>query len=473
VSIGFDYQDGQPRSVTWGSFPMFFSDGTRTDWSRSVTTATDWSYWNRRTQTVFGELRHEFDSGWTLHGTLSHRRFTEQTNLFYVAGFVDPTDGSGLDPFAYRSRNRISENSLDVYATGPFQLLGRKHELVLGYNGSRAHNVGSENATVGTLAPVGNFFAWDGSYAQPDFAPDSPLSDIETKQDAVYAAARISLTDSLKLITGARWARWKVDSFYVYDDPVNSAYNFSKVIPYAGAIWDFSKAFSLFTSYTGIFKPQNARDIGGHYLDPITGRSAEIGIKGEHFDKQLNTSFTVFDTRQRNIAAPALDGSGAAVLLPDGSAASVAVPGTRTRGFEAEASGRLTPEWQGSIGWTRNITKDSDTGETIRTFIPATLVRLFTTWNPRQLDHRLTLGSGLNWQSASSTTIASPSGPAVLRQASVTLVSLMARYQFTPNLSLQLNANNVLDRKYFVLDQYDNTYYGAPASYSMTLRVAY
>jgi outer membrane receptor for ferric coprogen and ferric-rhodotorulic acid len=101
------------------------------------------------------------------------------------------------------------------------------------------------------------------------------------------------------------------------------------------------------------------------------------------------------------------------------------------------------------------------------------VVRLFANWSPLALESRLTLGGGLNWQSASSTTIASPSGPAELRQSSVSLVSLMARYQFTPSLSLQLNANNVLDRKYYVPDQYDNTYYGAPASYSVTLRVAY
>ena len=56
-----------------------------------------------------------------------------------------------------------------------------------------------------------------------------------------------------------------------------------------------------------------------------------------------------------------------------------------------------------------------------------------------------------------------PSGGTTLRQGSVTNLSLMARYQVSPKVSVQLNGNNLLDRKYFVLDQYDNTYYGAPA----------
>ena len=30
----------------------------------------------------------------------------------------------------------------------------------------------------------------------------------------------------------------------------------------------------------------------------------------------------------------------------------------------------------------------------------------------------------------------------------------MARYQFTPQLSLQFNANNILDKKFYVLDEF-------------------
>lgn len=473
LSLGFDYQDNKPRSNTWGSFPLFLSDGTAANWSRSVTTAPDWSYWNRKTQTVFAELNHRFDNGWALRTSVSHRQYNEDLRLFYVFGYPDPSTGEGLEPFAYGSKSKITENALDVYASGPFELLGRKHELVVGYNGSRAKNVGVEYEPVGTLPSTGNFFQWDGSYPQPSFGPGTPLADIRTTQDAVYGAARFSLADSLKLIAGARYARWKVDSFYVYDTPNDSKYNFSKVIPYAGLVWDFAPQFSAFASYTGIFKPQNNRDGDGHYLDPVEGRSFELGIKGEHFDKRLNTAFTIFETRQNNIAAPVLDPvTGDPVLLPDGSAVSQPIDGTKTRGFELEASGRLSDDLQASLGWTRYLTKDS-TGQTIRTFIPSTLLRLFATWEPKRIVDKLTLGGGVNWQSASSTTVGSPNGATDLRQGSFANVSLMARYKFSPNLSLQFNANNLFDRKYYVLDEFDNTYYGSPANYSVTLRLSY
>lgn len=483
VSLGFDYQDNQPRANTWGSFPLFYSDGRPTDWSRSVTTAADWAYWNRKTQTVFGEVRHTFDNGWALRSTLSHREYKEDVALFYMFGFPDATTGAGLDPSAYRSKSKITENSLDIYASGPFDLFDRKHELVVGYNGSRAKNVGKEqNQVEETLPPTtGNFAQWDGTYPQPAFQDPTPLNDIKTDQDAIYAAGRFTLTDSLKLIAGARYSRVKVDSFDVYGDPVNSKYDFSKAIPYAGLVWDFLPEFSAFTSYTGIFKPQSNRDASGRYLDPVEGKSVEIGIKGEHFDHQLNTAITLFETRQNNIAAPLLDPvSGEPVLFPDGSSVSKAIDGTRTRGFEIEAAGRIARDVQGSIGWTRNVTKDGD-GQSIRTFIPSTLVRLFVTWEPKRWIDRLTLGAGVNWQSESSTPVAAPEGAVgrrddgtvELRQGSLAEISLMARYAFTKNLSLQFNANNLFDKKYYVLDQYDNTYYGSPASYALTLRASY
>jgi outer membrane receptor for ferric coprogen and ferric-rhodotorulic acid len=477
LSLGVDYQDNQPRGNTWGSFPLFLADGTPADWPRSVTTATDWSYWNRRTENAFGELRHAFDNDWQLHAAANWRRYKEDLALFYVYGFPDPATGEGLEPFAYRSEAEIIERSLDLYASGPFELFGRRHELVVGYDASRSTNVGEEFDVL-DVAPTGNFFDWDGSYPLPVFGAPHPLSDITTRQDGAYAAARFSLADPLKFIAGARYASWKIDSFYLYDTPPDAPpgyrarYDFDEVIPYAGLVWDVGRDVSLFASWTGIFKPQNSRDANGHWLDPIDGSSIELGIKGEHFDGRLDTALTVFETRQDNLAAPLFDPvTGEPVMLPDGAQASFPIDGARTRGFELEATGRIGEDWNLSFGWSRALTHDAD-GVAVRTFIPSALVRAFATWNPSWLK-ALTLGGGVNWQARSSTTVGAPEGNRVLAQGGVALVNLMARYAFDPHVSLQLNANNAFDRKYYVLDPYDNTYYGTPANAMLSLHVAF
>lgn len=472
LSVGIEDQSNRPRGNTWGSFPLFLSNGQQANWARSVTTATDWAYWTRKTQTAFAELRQELSGGWSTKVSLSRRRFREDMNLFYMAGYPDPVDGTGLMPFAYKSDGWTNENALDVSATGPFSAFGRQHELVLGYTGSWVKRRSYEYATEGELPDSGNFFAWDGSYPKPVFASTAtPVSDIRNRQQGLYAATRLSITDQVKGIAGVRLARWKTDAMDIYSDPSNNQYNQNRTVPYAGLIYDFMPGASAFVSYTGIFNPQNSRDVNGRYLNPIMGRSAEIGLKGEHLGGALTSSLTLFNTRQDNVAAPAIDAAtGQTIRLPDGSVASVAVEGTRSRGFELELTGRLNSEWQGSIGWTHYAIKDGD-GERIQTFIPDKMVRLFTTWEPKRLVSGLKLGAGLNWQSATHMPMTTPDGQTQYRQGNVTLLSLMARYQVTSNVAVQLNAYNMLDKKYVVLDQYENSYYGAPANATLSLRV--
>jgi outer-membrane receptor for ferric coprogen and ferric-rhodotorulic acid len=473
LSVGVDFQDNEPRSNTWGSFPLYLSDGTFANWSRSITSSTDWAFWDRKKTSAFAEFTHQFDSGWTLRSSLNWRRFDEDLALFYVYGFPDPQTGEGLEPYAYRSDGQIDELALDLHASGSIALFGREHEIVVGYNGSKVENTGHEFSPPEEIAPVGNFFEWDGSYPEPAFDPDGfLLTNIDSRQNGVYAAGRFVIAEPLKAIAGLRYSTWKTDSFYFYDSADATFHNdYKKVIPYAGLIFDVSSNYSLFTSYTGIFKPQNARDVNREYLDPVDGNSVEIGIKGEHFDRRLNTSLTLFETRQDNVAAPALDEDGNPLpLFDDGTQPSMAIDGTRTRGFELEAFGELAPGLSASFGWTRYQIEDAE-GAAIRTFVPRTLIRAFATWTPAA-SSKLTIGGGVNWQSRSYTLVGAPEVldfGTTLRQGNVTQVSLMARYQFTPKISVQLNGSNLLDKKYYVLDDYDNTHYGEPLGVSASL----
>ncbi|WP_051362189.1 TonB-dependent siderophore receptor [Solimonas soli] len=481
LSVGYDYQNSMPQGNTWGSFPLYFSDGTPTNWPTSVTTAADWSFWNRRYETAFADLNYKFDGDWVLRSTLSWNRYTQSSQLFYVYGFPDADSGvvavdpdNGYGGYAYADRAKVIQRSLDVYASGPFSLFGREHELVVGYNGSRVANNSVKASPLeaidgGVLPWPVDMFHWNGTYPEPTFGEYTTSNDLTTTQNGLYLATRISILDPLKLVAGARYATWKIDSFSVYDTLNDSRYDYEQTIPYAGLVYDVMQQFSLFTSYTEIFKPQNARDINGHYLDPIDGKSYEVGIKGEHFGGKLNTALTLFRTLQDNVAAPIYNDDGSPAEFPDGSAKNRAIDGTVSRGFELELAGELTQGWNASLGWTHYLIDDAD-GHAVRTFVPRTLVRLYTTWNPRGALKRLTLGGGVDWQSDSSTQVGSPDGGATLHQGDVTLLGLMVRWQFTPQWSLQLNGENLLDKKYYVLDEYDNTYYGAPISGSASLR---
>ncbi|KRG42359.1 TonB-dependent receptor [Stenotrophomonas panacihumi] len=462
LSVGYDYQRSKPESVTWGSYPVFYDDGGFIEWRRGFNTSTDWSYWYNTTQTAFVDLKHAFGAGWQLRVLASHRRTDGDEALFYVYGFPNRETGEGLDPYVYRARDRGRQDNLDVYASGPFQWGGREHELVVGATGSRYRKTSDEFAN-DELAPVGNFLQWNGHYPRPTFADTADrATDIRTDQSGLYAAARLSLADPLKLIAGARYSRWKNDTDDIYSGVFRHEHN--KTVPYAGLVYAFDPTWSAFASYTEIFDPQENRTVTGAFLEPVVGRSYEIGVKGRHFDGRLNSSLVLFDTRQDNVAEADVGNT-----LPDGmTQAYYAVDGTRSRGAELELSGDLSERWNASLGWSYFNLEGPD-GEDLRTALPRTLFRVFTTYRLPGLE-QLTIGGGANWQSASHALVDGPDGPQRVNQASVTLLSVMARYQFTPRAELQLNADNLLDRKYFVLDEYSNLYYAAPASATLSFR---
>lgn len=480
LSVGFDYQDNDPRGNTWGSFPLFLSDGSLANFPRSVTTAANWSFWDRTTRSGFVELTQSFANEWSAKATVNYRRYKELGALLYLFGFPDTQTGEGLDAYGYLSDGEITQRSINVHATGPIELFGRRHEVVIGVNHSRIDNdagffpiAEDELDEEGALnLPPGNFFGWNGSYPQPTFATERvPNTEQDIWQDAAYVAGRLVLAEPLKLVAGARYVKYENEDAFGVD---YRKLEFNEVIPYAGLIWDVTEQFSLFTSYTGIFTPQNNRTATGSLLDPVKGRSYEVGIKGEHFDGRLNTSLTVFKTGQSNVAAPVTDENGDPVIIPGtATQASRAVDGTESKGFEMEVAGEILEGWNASLGWSHYQIDDAD-GRAFRTFTPRTLVRGFTTWTPNVLDHKLKIGGGVNYQSKSDTSsspIASPDGPATFRQKDVTLVNLMVSYEVTPSVSVQFNSDNLFDEEYYILDEYDNTSWATPVNYSVSFAI--
>jgi outer membrane receptor for ferric coprogen and ferric-rhodotorulic acid len=465
LSVGFDWQKSKPKGVTWGSYPVFYDDGGSIEWRRGFSSAADWSRWTNTTKTGFIDLKHEFGNGWQAHAMASHRETQGDSQLFYVFGFPNRDTGAGVDPFAYQGRDRGRQNMLDLYASGPFEAFGREHELVVGASGSHYTKDSTENAH-GDLPPIDNFLDWSGDYPFPDFAATGDRTTLSrTVQNGLYVAARLQLADPLKLIAGARYAKWKNDT----DDVSAGSFHQkdSKTIPYAGLIYEINPTYSAFVSYTEIFDPQDNRRADGSFLDPMTGSSREIGIKGRHFDGLLNTSLTFFETRQDNVAE-----ADVGQFLPDGrTQAYYPVNGTKSHGFETEVSGQLSDTWNATLGWSHFNIKglgDDGTRTALSTSLPRTLVRLFTTYTLPGSWNRVTVGGGANWQSASHAPVDGPEGPQTVNQSSVMLVSAMAKYAFSPQASLQLNADNLLNRKYFVLDQYSDLYYAPPNSVTLT-----
>lgn len=462
LSAGYAYQKTKPTGVTWGSFPALYDDGSVIKWSRGFSGAANWTYWNNTTETAFLQLQHSFSNGWQLHAEVDHQKIDSDQALFYDMGYPNRVTGEGVSPYAYKAYEQSRQTLVDIYASGPLQAFGREQQLVAGFYGSDYNTDTYYYPVEGDLPDMGNFLQWNGNYPYPDFSSQTQFSSSsQIKQQAVYAAARLSLTDPLKLIVGARYSSWKNNT--IDTSAGNSNESQSKVLPYAGLIYDFTPDYSGYVSYTKIFDPQTNRYEDGAYIEPMVGSSREIGFKARQFDGALNTSLTFFDERMSNVAE-AIPG----VYLPDGiTQAYTSYNGTESRGFEFETTGKFSDNWDGTFSWSHFNIKAPDQGA-IHTALPRVLLRAFTTYQLPGSWSKLTIGGGVNWQDASKAPVAGPITTEYVYQPSVLLLSAMVRYNFNEHSSLQLNGDNLLNRKYYVLDDDSDLYFAPPASFMVS-----
>ncbi len=446
LSVGYDYQQKRANGATWGGFPMLFSDGTSTGYDESFNASPNWTYWDTTSKRAFATLEHGFANGWKFKIGATHDETKADDKLFYPAyndwvtgaSFFDKNTGAGISPSAgfYNTERKV--DAIDGFVDGPFQLFGREHQFMAGlsYNKRDYANYGDYQVGGAGLAwdPFSSYLNWTGNISEPNWNPLSMASEGTITQKAGYAATRLSLADPLKLIIGARYTDWKSEG--------EGADRSHKVTtPYAGLVFDINDTYSTYASYTEIFQPQMLKDRNGSYLDPVDGKSYEVGVKGAWFDNRLNASVAVFRIEQDNVGQstgePVIGGTG-------GETAYIAARGTVSRGFEFELNGELAPGWNATFGASRYVAKDINDAD-INTNLPQTTLKLFTSYTPQSLT-ALTVGGGANWQNRIYYAV-----PAYgrIEQDGYALVSAFVRYRISPEFSVQANLNNLLDKKYY------------------------
>ncbi|MEV4777980.1 TonB-dependent siderophore receptor [Burkholderia sp. LMU1-1-1.1] len=467
-SLGDDYQDITPKGSTWGGLPLWFSDGTQAEYARSKNYAQDWSHWNNTLKTAFAGIEHRFGNGWNLRGVANQYRTEYDAELLGLIGRPDRATGlgtfpNGAYPVALAFEGRSRQNTVDVMASGPFEMLGRQHDLVVGATSSR--RMANQDAAPFSLGftPV-NVYELSPTYPRPDFdAMGSIPTRTRIKQSGIYSAARLSLAEPLKLIVGGRFSNYEID-----DAAGGTSLNYKKngkFTPYAGVVYDIDKTYSAYTSYTGIFNPQtDYRDSKGNVLTPSTGKTGEIGLKAAYLDGRLNASVALFETALDNAAQTV-----AGAYTPAGAQAYEGADGTKSRGIELDLQGQLARDWNIYAGIAHFTAQDGD-GARLNSQIPRTTAQLFTTWRLPGGWSKLSLSGGVKWQSrfyqAPNTGISSLGG----EQGSYALGSLMGQYAITQKTSLSINLNNVFDKKYALQKgDFDTVNYGAPRNVMVTL----
>lgn len=479
LTFGLDQQNTRSRGATWTGFPMYFSDGSRTRFSRSFNPATDWSRRDFNNQTLFTSLEQQLAHDWTLKVSYDRLRRQHDTLLGSASGGnPNPTTGEGMFMYMGKFKGDQRQDNLDINLHGPFSLFGREHELIAGF---MLMNAKQDIPVHGSVYPPvgGSIYDWRGEFAKPDI-PKIGDNDILQRQTGAYLATRLKPTDDLAVILGTRVSDFKGIDNTRYLDPnspdARQRYQQTGVVtPYAGLVYDLNDSYSLYTSYTSIYQPQMSKDVDGKILDPVQGDSYEAGIKAEYLDGRVNASFAVFHTEQDNVAQ-LVDGWGIdAIYRP--------TKGATTKGFEVEVAGELSEGWNLSAGYSYNHTRDANHdyvyGSVLQSTEPQQVARLFSTYRLPGAWDRLTVGGGVNWQSQFFGKVYQPDPSDTVNgghdsritQDGYFLVDAMARYQFSQHLSSTLNVKNLFDKKYYTgIGNFSTGFYGEPRSLQLATR---
>jgi outer membrane receptor for ferric coprogen and ferric-rhodotorulic acid len=460
LTLGFSHQKDK-TNYFWGS-SMIGQDGHHLDLPRSYNPGTDWENKDQEINTVFAELRQRLANDWKLQ---VNANYSEQNALFsgsYQSRWVNNT----LARTVYQAAYDENQAGLDAFASGPFEAFGRTHELVVGAS-KRIYDMTSHD-----YSPYDT--NWPINAGKPDFVHTSNTREVTT-QDGVYLTTRLSLADPLKLILGGRL------DWYEYDNRDGDGdYKVTRnVTRYAGLIYDLDDHHSVYVSYSDIFTPQSSKDTSGTPLKPIVGKNYEVGIKGEYFDGALNASLAVFRVDQENRAVQ--------VVVPNCPQTSCyeASGEIRSQGIDFELQGALTENWQVGGGYTyarthtiKDEANPQDVNKQFDTDTPEHIFKLTTSYHFQGPLEKLRVGGNVSWQSRMYNDITLANGGSYrLEQGAYAVTDLMAGYRLNEHVDLQLNANNVFDRKYYTTiansASYGGDAYGTPRNMMLTAKYTF
>ncbi len=248
---------------------------------------------------------------------------------------------------------------------------------------------------------------------------------------SIFIQDQIDLSDNWKLMVGGR-----LDDFDITVDDIKNGTSESRndntFSPRAGVIYKPQENVSLYLSYSESFLPRSgeqfkALSATSARLDPDVFESKEIGMKVA-LNENISLNAAYFDSEQ--VRAERDNDTGE----------TSEVRGLTVDGFEIELKGRVVDNLNLAIAYS-DLSGETSSGGIPRE-IPEHTLSAFVAW---EVNEKLSVGLGLTQQGESKIKDNTPG----LVLPEYTRVDLSAYYQVAPNLSVQMNVENLMDELYF------------------------
>lgn len=469
LSVGATYQD--INTVLSRGLPIS-ADAKLLNVSRKTSFVQDWNRQDLTTKEVFAELEHRLDNDGLIKATV--RQSIRDNDAKYSDPSLPDANGDMSEFSALAFKRQDKDFSADVFLNTPFQFGGQTHNFLIGADYLKG-NAKTNYSSWGTplTGTINIHHDNQHQFAEPDFDYNTNVWKDEIENYGIYTQLRVKPLERLTLIGGGRLSWWESVTNTTRSDGENvnspgEPYDAkAEFTPYAAVLFDVSQDVSLYTSYSEIFKPQSEKTASLEQIGPRTGSQIEAGVKAAVLDDRLNLSSAIYQIEDKNRAIADLSG-------PEGAA--IAGGKARSRGFEVEASGNMTDNWQITAGYaftrTKYVKDPAQLGKSVNTFTPKHNFNLWTTYKlPARLVDGLSVGLGVR---AVSRYYDEYEGSRV-QQGGYALAAASLGYEINPRYKFALNVDNLFDKKYYEKVNYwiRQNMYGSPRSVTASLSFKY
>lgn len=407
-------------------------------------------------------FEHLLNDSWTLGGGFQWLDGTLQGNGVEANGISSlGADGRTLQRnFNYR-KLEWTDKDTQLNLTGHFSTGGFEHTLLTGvefedYDYKSIIQRSSAPYAIDIFNPV-------YGQARPALAR-TPTHDKENlKTYAAFVQDQVELTERLKVLAGARFERFE----HEYESYVNGVKPWSAtdnaVTPRVGVTYDLTDTVAVYADAARSFKPNTgAARIGGGF-EPEKGKSYEVGVKWEALDRQLSVDAAIYQIEKKNVLT----------TDPVDSAFSVAAGQVRSRGFDLNVAGNITPEWRVIGGYAyvdAEVTKDTTIRSGTRLLnIPR---NSFSLLNVYEFQDGTLKGLGLGAGTKYVDERAGQTSNTAFAMDAYTVVDLLSYYKVNEKVRLNLDVKNLFNRE-FEEGAFGNIYAYPGAPRTVQVGIAY
>ncbi|WP_166922266.1 TonB-dependent siderophore receptor [Flavobacterium poyangense] len=456
---------------------------------------------------------HKFNSKIAFNATYMKQTWTEDlqehrtTNAFAVDINNQPVKSLAMMQFVQRQQYWDIDN-LSAFLNFDYKTGKLNHKLLVGYDLSswNKNKGGGQNAARGYLLKDGtvasSFVLANASNYQtttkdgvilpkpnvnffdlnnPSYAMRSPEDYILNVRTALPSA--LTTTNAIYIQDHIQWEKFTFllglrkewfEDITNYETNNELTVKKSALLPRIGVTYAINHAVNIYTTYlegyqpqsnTTSLMPQTGSLAGGSLFDPLESNLKEFGLKATFFNNRMNFNAAIYEINQHNILMNANDPANPDLLVTRGA--------ERSRGFECDLAGYITPDWQINVSYSyidAKITNDHNTSliGARKQNTPKNSANLWTRYNFAADSALKDLGIGFGMQYQSSKI------PWFTRDFTLPDFTLFdAALYYKPNktnMQIALNAGNLLNKTYWLGAQnYLRLFPGAPRNFSLTV----